>query len=215
MRTADVRFVAGATSLAHAPRDGKPQVALIGPSNVGKSSLLNAIVGHKGLARVSRTPGRTQQLNFFLVEERFYLVDLPGYGFADAPRAVQAKFRKLVEEYLAGAPDLRLLFLLLDARRDPSVRDTDLLAWLRDNDVPHAVVLTKSDKLSHSQVLQRRKAIAKSLAATFGSSPELLATSAVTGAGHKELWSAISAAAATGRRVRRSGDSLPEPDGVS
>lgn len=196
-KVTDVRFIAGATSMSQVPADRKPQVALIGPSNVGKSSLVNALVGRKGVARVSRTPGRTQQLNFFLVNERFYLVDLPGYGFADAPASVSAAFRRLVEEYLSQSEQLRLLVLLLDSRRDPSERDVDLLRWLADNGVPHAVVLTKIDKLSRSQLLQREKAIGIALAAALGAAPPLLPVSAVTGAGRKELWAEIVRAASS------------------
>lgn len=216
MKVTDVRFVAGATSLEQVPADRRPQVALIGPSNVGKSSLLNSLVGRKGVARVSRTPGRTQQLNFFLINERFYLVDLPGYGFADAPRSVSAQFRKLVEDYLSESRELRLLVLLLDSRRDPSERDIELLGWLLASKVPHAVVLTKSDKLSRSQLLQREKAIGMSLAAALRVAPPLLPTSAVTGAGRQELWAAIvRAASSPALPAPVSEDSLPGPDGVS
>ena len=205
MKATDVRFVAGATSLDRVPQDRRAQVAFIGPSNVGKSSLLNALVGRKGVARVSRTPGRTQQLNFFLVDESFYLVDLPGYGFAKAPRAVHEQFLRLVEDYLAGSADLRLLLLLLDCRRDPSERDFDLLKWLRDNRVPHSVLLTKADKLSRSQLLQREKAMVAALVEGAGWAPPLLPVSSVTGLGRKELWAMVARAAAS----PRSGDSLP------
>jgi GTP-binding protein len=191
VKPADVRFIAGATTLDQVPKDRRAQVALIGPSNVGKSSLLNALVGRKGIARTSKTPGRTQQLNFFLVEERFHLVDLPGYGFADVPRKAQDAFLRLVESYLSQSEQLRLLLLLLDCRREPSERDLELLEWLAGNDVPHAIVLTKCDKLSRSQLGQREKAIAQALAAAFGSSPSLLPVSAQTGAGCKELWGRI------------------------
>lgn len=215
MKVTDVRFVAGATSMEQVPMDGRAQVALIGPSNVGKSSLLNSLVGRKGVARVSRTPGRTQQLNFFLINERFYLVDLPGYGFAEAPRKVHEQFIRLVESYLAESQELRLLVLLLDVRRDPSVRDFELLRWLGSSRVPHAVVLTKTDKLSRSQLMQREKAIGMALAAELGASPALLPVSAVTGAGRQGLWQAISAAASAPRTPASRHDSLAGPDGLS
>lgn len=207
MKITDVRFVAGATELAQVPQDRRPQVAVIGPSNVGKSSLLNALVGRKGLARVSRTPGRTQQLNFFLVNEQFHLVDLPGYGFAEAPRAVQDRFLRLTESYLAQSPHLRLLVLLLDSRRDPSERDLALLRWLRDNRVPHAIVLTKADKLSRSQIPVRAKAIRDALAAEGLDVPDvLLPFSCVSGMGKRELWRLVAAAAESPGEPHR-----PEP----
>ena len=216
MKVTDVRFVAGATSMDRVPKDRRAQVALVGPSNVGKSSLLNSLVGRKGLARVSRTPGRTQQLNFFLVNEKFYLVDLPGYGFAEAPRAVHEQFLRLVEHYLAECSELRLLVLLLDCRRDPSERDVDLLKWLRANGVPHAIVLTKADKLSRSQLVQREKAVTAGLVAAHGWSPELLPVSSVTGLGRKELWALVARAAASAPKGDSRGrDSLREPEDVS
>lgn len=212
MKVTDVRFVAGAVSLEQAPSDRRPQVALIGPSNVGKSSLLNSLVGRKGIARTSKTPGRTQQLNFFLVDERMYLVDLPGYGFADVPKKVQDAFLRLVEQYLAGTKDLKLLVLLLDCRRDPSVRDVDLLRWLAENAVPHAVVLTKSDKLSNAQLLKRGREIAAALQAARAGAPRaILPVSAVTHAGKKELWALILEAAGFAKAKERASEALPAP----
>ena len=197
MKVSDVRFVAGAMSMAQVPKDDRAQVAIIGPSNVGKSSLINALVGQRGVARVSKTPGRTQQLNFFLVDERFYLVDLPGYGFAKVPKSVQARFLALIEQYLSQSSQLRLLLLLLDSRRMPSSHDVELARWLRDNRVPHAIVLTKADKMSRSQLMRQERGMREALAAG-GADPgaAIVACSAVTGAGRRETWSLITGAVA-------------------
>ena len=139
--------------------------------------------------------GLEARLNFFLINESFHLVDLPGYGWADAPRKVHEQFLRLVELYLAQSPDLRLLVLLLDSRRDPSERDFDLLKWLRLNEVPHSVVLTKADKFSRSQLMQREKAIRDALSAGVpGHVPDLLAVSSVSGLGRRELWSMVARA---------------------
>jgi GTP-binding protein len=197
MKIDDIRFVIGAASLEATPRDRRAQVAFIGPSNVGKSSLLNALAGRKAVAKVSKTPGRTQQLNFFLVNDAFYLVDLPGYGFAKAPDEVQRRFRRLAEDYLAGSKALRLLVVLLDVRRDPSARDVELLTWLRDQRVPHVIVLTKADKVSRPQLARRAEAVGASLCDALGADAvEIMPVSAVTRLGCRELWQVIGRAAA-------------------
>jgi GTP-binding protein len=186
----DVRFVAGVAALAQMPERKLPQVAFLGPSNVGKSSLVNALLG-KGMARVSKTPGRTQELNFFLVNDAYHFVDLPGYGFAKAPRAVQERFRKLVEDYLSATLELKLLVLLQDSRRTPSERDLELVRWLSQNGVPHVVVLTKADKISKGQW----KPTAAALRRAFDR-PDLVVQpfSALSGEGHREVWGLIDVA---------------------
>lgn len=194
MKVTDVRFVAGATSLDRVPQDRKAQVAFLGPSNVGKSSLLNALVGRKGIARVSKTPGRTQQLNFFRIDDRFDLVDLPGYGYAKAPKAVQDAFLRLIEEYLSTSPHLKLLLLLQDSRRTPSENDLVFLRWLVENAVPHAIVLTKADKLRQGELARQVGAVRKALG--IADSVALQPVSAFDGSGRQELWQLISAAVA-------------------
>jgi len=202
MKVDDIRFVIGATTLAATPRDRRPQIAFIGPSNVGKSSLLNALAGRKAVAKVSKTPGRTQQLNFFLVNDAFYLVDLPGYGFAKVPEAVQREFRKLAEDYLAGSEALKLLVVLLDVRRDPSDRDVELITWLKDQRVPHVIVLTKADKVSRAELGRRAQVVGASLCDALGADAvEIMPVSAVTKQGCRELWQVIGRAA--GRSDRR------------
>lgn len=137
---------------------------MVGRSNVGKSSLINAVLNRKGIARVSQTPGKTQAIQFYLINEKFYLVDLPGYGYAKVPRAVVSTWGELVRSYLETAGDLKLIFLLLDARREPGEHDMQMFAWVRSLPATDLmVVLTKSDKLSKSELATSRKAISGQL----------------------------------------------------
>ena len=145
------------------PRDGRPQFAMVGRSNVGKSSLINAVLGRKGVARVSQTPGKTQAVQFYLVNEKFYLVDLPGYGYAKVPKSMIQSWGKLVRGYLDTAEALRLIFLLMDVRRTPGEHDVQMHEWARGLEIDERVVLTKSDKLSNNQLATSRRAIAKEL----------------------------------------------------
>lgn len=143
------------------PRDGRPQFAIVGRSNVGKSSLINAIFNRRDLARVSQTPGKTQAIHFYLVNETFYIVDLPGYGYAKVPREMRAAWGELMAEYFGSARSLRLLFLLLDSRRVPSDDDFRMLEWADEGEIDTRLVLTKVDKLSNNQRVQSRRAIRK------------------------------------------------------
>jgi len=137
---------------------------MAGRSNVGKSSLINAVLGRKGIARVSQTPGKTQAIQFYLVNEKFYLVDLPGYGYAKVPKSVSRSWGELVRGYLENAEDLRMIFLLMDVRRTPGEQDLQMHQWARDLDgVDERVVLTKSDKLSNNELITSRRNIAKDL----------------------------------------------------
>lgn len=137
---------------------------MVGRSNVGKSSLINAVLGRKGIARVSQTPGKTQAIQFYLVNEKFYLVDLPGYGYAKVPKSMSRSWGELVRGYLENAEDLRLIFLLLDVRRTPAEQDLQMHQWARDLDsVDERIVLTKSDKLSTNELIKSRRSIATEL----------------------------------------------------
>lgn len=151
---------------------------MVGRSNVGKSSLINAVLNRKGVARVSQTPGKTQAVQFYLVNERFYLVDLPGYGYAKVPKSMSATWRQLVTSYLETAEDLKVIFLLLDVRRTPGEHDLQMHEWARAlEEVDERIVLTKSDKLSNNQLMQARRGIAQELEL---SDDALIAASAVT-----------------------------------
>jgi GTP-binding protein len=137
---------------------------MVGRSNVGKSSLINAVLNRKGIARVSQTPGKTQAIQFYLINEKFYLVDLPGYGYAKVPKSVVSTWGELMRGYLENAADLKVIFLLLDIRRDPGEHDLDMHAWARALDgVTERIVLTKSDKLSNNEIARQRSAIARQL----------------------------------------------------
>jgi GTP-binding protein len=158
---------------------------MVGKSNVGKSSLINAVLNRKGVARVSQTPGKTQAVQFYLVNEKFYLVDLPGYGYAKVPKSVSRSWVDLVRGYLETAEDLRLIFLLLDIRRDPGEHDMQMHQWARELDqVSEKVVLTKSDKLSNNQLAVSRRKIAAELELDEA---DLIAASTMTGKGIDQI----------------------------
>jgi GTP-binding protein len=145
------------------PRDQRPQFAMVGKSNVGKSSLINAVLNRKGVARVSQTPGKTQAVQFYLINEKFYLVDLPGYGYAKVPKTMAREWGELVRGYLENADALRMIFLLMDVRRTPGEHDRQMHEWASSLDIAERVVLTKSDKLSNNQLAGQRRDIAKDL----------------------------------------------------
>jgi GTP-binding protein len=166
---------------------GPPEVAIAGRSNVGKSSLLNALLGRHGLARTSRTPGRTRQLNFFLVNERFRIVDLPGYGFAVGPEAERRAWGQLVETYLARRETLRGVVVLVDVRRGLGSEEIELLGFLRERRHPSVLVATKLDKLGRGAA----SAALRHLAGTAGGAVPVVGFSARTGTGREQLWAII------------------------
>lgn len=187
-------FVTSAPSLAGCPASVLPEIAFAGRSNVGKSSLINTLLNRKGLVRTSSTPGRTQMLNFFAVNEALHFVDLPGYGFARAPRAVRERWQPMIRDYLAGRANLRAVVWLLDVRREPSAEDLRFLDWLEEAERPTIPVVTKVDKLSRNELARRLAAIARAT----GLERELFTTfSAVTREGVAEVWARIAAAIET------------------
>lgn len=178
-----VEFLKGVVAMGGLPPADRPEVCFAGRSNVGKSSLINALTGRRTLARASNTPGRTQEINYFTLGEARYLVDLPGYGYAEAPVAVVAKWQALLRAYLAGRATLRRAFVLIDARHGVKKVDEDILTLLDRSAVPFQTVLTKIDKIStdtlDATIDQVRAALARHPAAF----PELVLTSSEKGTG--------------------------------
>ena len=186
MKVTSATFVKSATSPEHYPRDRRPEIAFMGRSNVGKSSLMNSLLGFKGLARTSSTPGRTQLINFFLINDAFYFVDLPGYGYARVPRDVKKHWGPMVEKYLATRSGLVLSILITDSRHGPTELDLLMKEWLEARGKPFITIATKADKLSSNQL---RASLVRA-SAVVGNT-ELVAYSAVTGSGAARLWKEI------------------------
>lgn len=187
-------FLKSAFRKEHFPPADLPEVAFAGRSNVGKSSLINVLVNRRGLARTSSSPGRTQALNFFRFGAEFYLVDLPGYGFARVPLKVKQAWRTMVEEYLLGRPNLVCVVVILDVRREPAEGDRELFNWLTNYGIASLTVLTKADKLSRNQSLERARLIGVALEGLISRPPILF--SAKTRKGRDEIWKAIRESAA-------------------
>ncbi|MDZ7372400.1 MAG: ribosome biogenesis GTP-binding protein YihA/YsxC [candidate division KSB1 bacterium] len=185
----NVRFYRAVGDLQNLPRDGLPEVSFAGRSNVGKSSLINSLVGRKGLASTSSTPGKTRTINFYRVEEHLYLVDLPGYGFASVAKAMRENWRSLIEGYFRSSRSLRGVVLIADLRHEPTPLDRQMAEWLQSLSLPFVVAATKSDKLS-TAALQRQLALHQQTFAALGAE-EVLAYSAIDGRGRRELWRVI------------------------
>jgi len=198
MRVTSAEFVKSAFEESHWPRDRRPEVAFLGRSNVGKSSLINSLLKVKGLARTSSTPGRTQALNFFLINGGFYFVDLPGYGFARVPKKVREEWGELVTGYLAKRDSLVLSIHIVDSRHEPTSLDLQLREWLLFHRKPFLTVATKSDKLSQNE-LQKALARARRVLGDVegGAGGQVIAYSAITGRGREGVWHAIEGAVAT------------------
>ena len=177
-------FITSSASPAQFPAGDLPEVAFLGRSNVGKSSLINALTGQRKLAFTSNTPGRTQTINFYRIDGKLNFVDLPGYGYARVPRQIVVEWKKLIEQYLETRQSLMLSCLILDARRGWMERDLDLKRWLEVHGRPYLVVATKSDKLNQSDQERGLRAIREE-----GADP--LPFSALTGRGVREIWQAI------------------------
>jgi GTP-binding protein len=187
-------FVGSFHDLTQLPRDQRPQVAVSGRSNVGKSSLLNKLVGQRKLAKVSSTPGKTRALNFFLIDEKYYLVDLPGYGYAKVSKSIKDEWGKLIEQYLNEEKRIAGMVFLLDCRRDPAEEDLQLLSWLADRGLPVMLVITKADKLGRDKLSQKMRQVEAELGLPS------IAFSAVTGLGKEQLTSAIRQLVASARK---------------
>jgi GTP-binding protein len=204
-------FVKGVVAIDGLPGDGRHEVAFAGRSNAGKSSLINALTGRKSLARVSVTPGRTRELNFFTLgkEGEFYLVDMPGYGFARAAKSEIKGWTRLIRDYLRGRRELKRVFLLIDARHGLKPNDRETMTLMDEAAVSYQAVLTKADKLKGPERTAIEAKVAAELAKHPAAYPDIVATSARTGAGVPELRAAVAAALRTDEALAEHGS---EPD---
>ncbi|MEI6174884.1 MAG: ribosome biogenesis GTP-binding protein YihA/YsxC [Bacteroidota bacterium] len=198
MKIEKIEFLCSSPSLKLCPKEDLPEFAFIGRSNVGKSSLINMLADHKGLAKVSGTPGKTRLLNHFKVETtvnktttEWFLVDLPGYGFAKLSKEQRAKFEGLIESYLQNRENLALTFVLIDSRLAVQKIDLEFMNWLGDNEVGFVILFTKIDKLSKAQLSANLSAYQKALAASWSELPLIIPTSAETRAGRDEILGVI------------------------
>lgn len=179
-RIRQVEFAGAIGAPGQEPPGRLPQIAFAGRSNSGKSSLINALVGRKKLARVSQRPGKTQEINFYRINDRFHLADLPGYGFARAPDDAKERWRRLIEAFLEGSPDLAGIVVLIDARRGLLAGDEQLLEWLAELGIPALLALTKIDKLNRSGRARAERELRDALGLP---EDQLIATSSLTGEG--------------------------------
>jgi GTP-binding protein len=180
-----VEFVLSAGNARECPDDMIAEIAVSGRSNVGKSSLMNSLFGRKNLVKVSGTPGKTQRLNFFLVNGRFHVVDLPGYGFAKAPASSRNEWSRMMQQYLRTRRQLVAVVQLVDCRHEPSREDREMVQWLKDEQLPFCLVATKSDKLAVTKREAAARALAKSL--ELHADHPVVAHSSETGDGRPEL----------------------------
>ena len=185
----EISFLKSAFQESHYPPPDRPEVAFAGRSNVGKSSLINVLVNRKKMARTSSRPGRTQAINFFSVDDRLYMVDLPGYGFARVPLEVKKSWGRMVETYLRKRSSLKAVVVIIDIRRDLTRGDKDLVDCLDQYGIDSVIVLTKSDKLSRNKCMARAKLIGDELKGVSHDRPILF--SAKTRDGREEIWEKI------------------------
>ncbi len=195
IKSVNLETVCGITS--RLPEHEKPEVAFAGKSNVGKSSLINGLMNRKSYARISATPGKTQTINFYNINDAMYLVDLPGYGYAKVSEKEKIQWGKLVERYLHGSPRLKAVFLLIDIRHVPSANDRMMYEWILDKGFQPIMILTKLDKLKRSQVQKQIKVVKEGLDLVPGT--KVIPFSSVTKQGWDEIWEVIEACTELGQ----------------
>jgi GTP-binding protein len=187
MRIKEAIFVISNTELKNCPTDKKPEFAFIGRSNVGKSSLINMLTGKKNLAKTSGTPGKTQLINHFLIDDNWYIVDLPGYGYAKASKSMRSKWEKFISDYLTKRETLMNIFVLLDSRLEPQKIDLEFMNWCGEKGLPFSLVFTKIDKLS-SSVLQKNLAkYRKEMLKYWEEMPPVFTSSSTSGHGQEPI----------------------------
>ncbi|HOV71578.1 MAG TPA: ribosome biogenesis GTP-binding protein YihA/YsxC [Dysgonamonadaceae bacterium] len=183
----DAQFVVSNIDYRQCPQDGKPEYAFIGRSNVGKSSLINLLTNRKSLAMTSSTPGKTLLINHFLINNEWYLVDLPGYGYARRGKKERDRLQKRIEEYVLMRTQMTLLFVLVDSRLEPQKIDLAFIEWLGENGIPFALVFTKSDKLSATKLQHQIEQYKQTLYKSWEELPPIFVTSSAKGTGRDEL----------------------------
>lgn len=187
MEIKDAKFVISNTEVGKCPQDGKPEYAFIGRSNVGKSSLINMLTGKKGLAMTSSTPGKTMLINHFVINDDWYLVDLPGYGYAQRGKAGRENLKRIIENYILEREQLTNLFVLIDSRHEPQKIDLEFMEWLGENGIPFAIIFTKIDKISKGRLAENFKVYKEKLEEVWEELPPVFFSSAEKKEGKEEI----------------------------
>lgn len=187
MEIKSAEFVISNTDVRKCPEGTKPEYAFIGRSNVGKSSLINMLTARKGLAMTSQKPGKTLLINHFLINKEWFLVDLPGYGFAQRGKEGRENIRRIIESYVLQRPQLTCLFVLLDCRHEPQKIDLEFMEWLGENEVPFAIIFTKIDKISRGRLTENLNKYKERLLETWEELPPILLSSSETKDGREEI----------------------------
>lgn len=187
MKITSAEFISSAVDVKKCPEPDKPEYAFLGRSNVGKSSLINMLTGKKGLAKTSSTPGKTQLINHFLINQQWYLVDLPGYGYAKVSKSQREKWGRFISSYLRNRENLMCLFLLIDSRIPFQKIDSDMIQWLGSNGIPFCIVYTKSDKISERELQKNVKSMKDELIKSWETLPNIFFTSSQEKKGKDEL----------------------------
>ena len=187
MKITSAEFVSSYADVNKCPKDGRPEFAFIGRSNVGKSSLINMVVNSRHLAKTSGTPGKTQTINHFIINDSWYLVDLPGYGYAHASKSARAGFGRIIEDYVSKREGLSCLFILIDSRLEPQAIDLDFIQWAGSREIPIAIIFTKIDKLKRNELQKNMKRYENTLLTRWEELPTIILSSATSRAGREEL----------------------------
>ena len=191
MKIKSANFIVSNSDYKRCPTSDHHEFAFIGRSNVGKSSLINKLVNRKALAKISGKPGKTQLINHFEINENWFLVDLPGYGWAKVSKKSRGEFSKIIEEYLLNRQNLMNTYVLIDIRLEPQAKDINFINWLGENQLAFSIVFTKCDKLGKNKVNQSAAVFKNKLQETWAKLPEMILTSSVTGQGRDELLESI------------------------